>query len=496
MLTGMGSIAREYLRVSHDQSGRARSVTEQHDDNERAGQQHGFTLNGEAYSDVSVSASRYSRKVRGDFARLLADLEHGRFGADLLVMWESSRGSRRVGEWASLIDRLEDASVKVFVTTHGRVYDCANARDRRTLLEDAIDAAYQSDKQSAAIARALAANARDGRPHGRMQYGFKRVYDVLPSGRRVLVAQLAEPVEAAVVSELFERLRKGHSLRSIAGDFLRRGVRTRTGKPFTPQHLGQMALCPAYAGYRTHIPGAKAGGVFRGPLDGATRAVWPALVDAETFWTVRELLLDPARQTSRPGRGVHLLSMIAACDVCGAELTSRNRRGDRMYVCRARGCVAILADELDGHAEKIMLAYLARPDVVRRLRAVRAADAELVTVRTDLAQARSELSALRAAGRARKVTVATLLEIEPALAGRVGELEAREEELRTPPALSVLPPGKDVARRWKAAPMSARRMVARMLLAPSMLGELRLGRTPTPGRRAAAVAERVEWRRD
>ena len=95
---------------------------------------------GEAYSDVSVSASRYSRKTRGDFARLLADLDHDRFRADLLVLWESSRGSRRVGEWATLVDLLEDRGVHVYVTTHARFYDPANARDRRSLMEDAVDA--------------------------------------------------------------------------------------------------------------------------------------------------------------------------------------------------------------------------------------------------------------------------------------------------------------------------------------------------------------------
>src|SRR6266567_9558500 len=93
---------REYLRVSQDRSGRARSVEEQHDDNMAAGQAHGFTINGEAYADVSLSASRYATKVRGEFRELLADLEHGRFGADVLVLWESSRGSRKVGEWVTL----------------------------------------------------------------------------------------------------------------------------------------------------------------------------------------------------------------------------------------------------------------------------------------------------------------------------------------------------------------------------------------------------------
>lgn len=109
---------REYLRVSQDRSGRARSVEEQHNESVRATEPHGITIHGEAYSDVSLSASRYATKVRGDFARLLADLSAGRFGAEVLVLWESSRGSRRVGEWATLVDLLQDAGVKVFVTTH------------------------------------------------------------------------------------------------------------------------------------------------------------------------------------------------------------------------------------------------------------------------------------------------------------------------------------------------------------------------------------------
>jgi hypothetical protein len=49
------------------------------------------------------------------------------------------------------------------------------------------------------------------------------------------------------------------------------------------------------------------------------------------------------------------------------------------------------------------------------------------------------------------------------LLASISGLEVRERELSTPPALSVIPPGQDVARRWKAAPMSAKRQVARLL---------------------------------
>jgi DNA invertase Pin-like site-specific DNA recombinase len=484
---------REYLRVSQDRSGRVRSNDEQHDDNVRAGEQHGFSLNGEAYADESLSASRYATKNRGDFTKLLDDLGAGRFGADILVLWEPSRGSRRVGEWATLVDLLEDAGVKVCVTTHGRIYDPANARDRRSLLEDAVDSEYESAKTSARIRRAAAATAARGEPHGRIPFGYCRRYGIDPGGKRTLVAQDPEPGEAAVVAELFARLKAGHSLKSIERDFAARGIRTRSGKLFDSQHLRDLALRPLYAGLRIHTPGNRTGR-YQGGLDDAVEATWPGLVDRETFFQVRTMLTDPGRRTSRPGRGKHLLSLIGRCDVCSSWLSVTYRRGPREYSCRDFSHVYVDADDLDAVAEQVMLAYLARDDVIERLRAVPEDGGELAQVRAGLAAARAELGTLRSAGRDGKVSVGTLLAVEPGLVGRVEVLEARERELSTPAALTMIEPGEDVARRWAAAPMSARRTVARLLLSPAVLGTLRLARSPSRGHQVDPE-DRIVWDR-
>src|SRR4051794_30031468 len=129
---------REYLRVSLDRSGRARSLEEQHNDNLEAARARDVMLE-QAYRDESISASRYSRKARDGFGQLLADLEKGRFGAEELWLWESSRGSRKVREWVTLIESCEAQRVRIHVTSHGRTYDPSNSRDRRSLLEDAVD---------------------------------------------------------------------------------------------------------------------------------------------------------------------------------------------------------------------------------------------------------------------------------------------------------------------------------------------------------------------
>ncbi len=128
----LNRVGREYLRVSYDRSGRERSQDEQHDENVTAAESIGVTL-GLPYREAgSKSASRYARKTRDDFARLLADLGAGRFGAEVLVLWESSRGSRKVGEWVELIDLCEQQGVTIF-RHHARAGVQARQRARSPL---------------------------------------------------------------------------------------------------------------------------------------------------------------------------------------------------------------------------------------------------------------------------------------------------------------------------------------------------------------------------
>src|SRR5260370_135887 len=153
----------------------------------------------------------------------------------------------------------------------------------------------------------------------------------------------------------------------MARDLAEGGIRTRTGKLFDAQHLRDIALRPLYGGLRIHEPGNRSGR-YQGPLDGAVAAIWPALVKPEVFYTVRQMLQDPNRRTSRPGRGKHLLSLIATC-YCSGPLTVTYRYGEqRQYMCRDSSHIRIDADVLDGYAEQVMCAYLAQPEVIEQLR--------------------------------------------------------------------------------------------------------------------------------
>lgn len=493
--SGVERTAHEYLRVSVDGSGIEESQAEQHDDNERIRHEQGWRR-GRSYKDTG-SASRYARKARDDFDKLIKDLRVGGVftSGDVLQLWESSRGSREQVEWATFLNLLRDHGVLLHVTSHRRVYDLSNPRDRRTLDEDGVDSAYESAKTSVRMKRHMAANALKGRPHGRVPFGYRRTYDP-DTGR--LAAQVPHEAEAPIVQELFERLAQRHSLRSIERDFAARGIVNDSGQSFSAQHLRALATNSTYAGLRVHDVGRKG----RKPSGAATvqEGQWEALVDRRRFYIVQQFLGAPNRRTNgaRPGRAVHEFSMIVKCGVCGGPLAVRHRRergrDEQEFTCHNKSCVSVNKAELDGFATDAVLAALTSPQLYEVLMPNDTAnDADLAEVRDQLADLRQQHDQLAAAVASRQLSPMLAAKAEPQLLADIAKAEQRERELLTPSVLAeLMSPGKDVRQRWTEAAISTKREVARMLFSAEVLGELRVLRSLTPGHRCA-IEQRVQW---
>ncbi|MGH3844876.1 MAG: recombinase family protein [Pseudonocardiaceae bacterium] len=350
--------------------------------------------------------------------------------------------SRGVGEWVRLLEFRERRSVSIFVTTHGRCYEPGNGRDRRSLLEDAVDSKYESAKMSTRGRRAAAANAVAGRPHGRIPYGYRRIFH---PQTRALIAQEAQPDEAKVVQELNRGLIQGHSLKGIARDFGQQDIRTRSGAVWTAQHLRSLAIKPVYAGLRSHAPGRR-GGDRMVDLDSLYEGQWPGLVSRGDWFAVARLLRAPERKTTRPGRAKHLLSHIGRCGACEGTLNVAYREGAHpIYLCSNKGCVRITQADLDTLAEQVRLDYLAQSDVIDTLCAgEHGGDRELTAVQAQLAAVRARHEQLADAVAAGTVSVATLVRAESPLLAEITRLETRERELSTPSALrGLIEPGAD-----------------------------------------------------
>ena len=480
--------AREYRRLSDAKGGT--SIDDQGVDNGEAADENDWDL-GEPYVDEGLSASRYARRRRDDFDQLVSDLQSGptgresRFGADILMLWESSRGSRRVGEWVSFIELCEEKGVRIWVTTHERLYDPANGRDRKALIDDAVDSEYESYKTHRRVSRTTIKEARKGRPHGEAPYGLKPVYD--PSTGK-LVTWVEDKERSMVPKELFAMLHERHTFAHIERTFRERGYLNRSQRPFVHGHLRRMALMHSYAGLRCYK-----GTVYPG--------VWDGLVSEEVFWDVYHYITDPSRATWAGGGACHDLTAGLRCGRCETLLGPRYAEGHPpVYRCSkcGRKIQKEAVDELfigTPDALGLVLEYLARDDIYEILRAPDSDDAAVREVKASLAKARAERDAMRNAKGKTLAEVQVLANSLQALEDDVAELEARERELTVPSAvLSILKPGVDVYTSWQQAPINARRAAIRLLLSPRYLGAPHILAAPNTGRNQQFV-ERIEWRR-
>lgn len=438
-----GLTGREYQRVSHDASGRERSNDEQHTDNVAGCAEEGIALDGAPYRD-RVRASRSSRAVRAGFDQLMADLRDDAFDDDVLVMWESSRGSRRVGEWATLLDLLEDRAKLVFVTTHRRIYDPANPRDRRTLLEDAVDAEYESGKSGLRIGRSMRANAENGHRHGgRRAFGYRAEGGAI------------DEAEAAIVRECVRRVLGGDTVREIAADLNARAVTTSAGNAWHPGPLRNMLAGHRIAGVRTHHGRVVAKGD------------WPAIIDEDTHRRVVATLASRA-PTGRRGRTPWVLTGFLRCGRCRASLVGNtDTGGTRRYVCRRApgysGCGGLTIKGADLEALLGDLATERLADVEARRQASAAADdtGELAELNS-IAAMRIEASDDRAAG---ALSRESYLEQVAALDRRQRDVEARlaAKTRQSAPLDFVLAEGF-LGRRWVDLTVAEQRTILGALI--------------------------------
>ena len=364
------------------------------------------------------------------------------------------------------------------MTTHGRVYDPRNPRDRRSLLEDAVDSEYESAKSAQRIARTMAASAQNGDlPGGRRAFGYDRHGNV-------------DPAEAAVVRDCVRRVLAGETVRSIAASLNAAGVRTPGtvnnpgGNLWRPGPLAKMLRGYRIAGLRTH----------RGRV--VATGSWPAIIDPDDHRRVAAVLADRT-PAGRRGRAKWLLTGVLKCGKCGTSLVGARdgaAKGNvRRYACKAIpgnpacGRLMVKADDLEDLLGALVTERLA--DVEARQAATVAADdtgehAELAR----LAAKRIEVADDYAAD---LITRAQRVEDLAALERRQADVEARlaAKNRATAPLDFVRTEGY-AGRRWadlddaeRAVLLGA--LVERIDVAPATVrGSTRFepGRITAPGR--------------
>lgn len=442
----------QYLRVSLDRSGHARSVDEQRADNERAAARHGWEIVA-SYADPNRSASRYATRTRENYERLLEDIDRRRL--DVLILWEPSRGSRKVSEWVELIEVAEKRKVKFYVTSHQRIYDPANPRDRRSLLEDAVDSEFESGKVSERVSRAVKASADAGRPFGAIPYGYKRLYQ---AGSSSPVRQVPDPETAPVVREIVARVLAGEGLHAIAVDLNRRGVPTpqrvrdrRMGRE--PRERGgwnnakirRLLGTPTMTGWRVHQ------GEVHGPAD------WEPLVSAADHAAAKAIIDNPARRTQRGTEPRYLLSGVAQCGICGAWLRRIMNRNRESYSCagKANTGTGHVVRQLKPLEAKVVLHVVERLEDPGLFEAIARSKARLddtvAEAGREIARLQAQLAEYEAMAAAGGIAADAFGRVAQGLMERIDEARAKLSSAQVVPDVVMDMAGPDARKKWNDA---------------------------------------------
>jgi DNA invertase Pin-like site-specific DNA recombinase len=165
--------AGRYQRASQDKKEQGKSVGDQGKLNVAEINRNGWTDAG-SFTDNDLSASRHAKKERPDFERLMDAIRAGKF--DVLVVWEISRNQRDLAVYVEIRDLCTEVGL-YFWLVGGVLYDLRDKNDRMMLGFQAVQAEWLADSIRDNVLRGIVGAAEAGRPHGKVTYGYRRIYN-------------------------------------------------------------------------------------------------------------------------------------------------------------------------------------------------------------------------------------------------------------------------------------------------------------------------------
>lgn len=406
--------------------------------------------------DSDRSASQWRTKEREGFDEAIRLIESGNYKG--FATWEPSRAGRDLEIFLQLRKACQRNGV--LYLTHGRVYDLSRSDDSFIMgfefLRAEADANTMRDRQL----RTTRLSAENGRPHGRLPYGYRRVYDERTGA---LIRQEPDPHTGQIVRDAAQAVLGGQSMWKI-GQRLQDAGELTPMKPWAENPRGwethtlrQILKNPTIAGKRVH----------RGEIIGD--AQWEGLVSWEDFQRLQRLLKDPSRRVKGAGgtQAKTLMVFIARCHYCGRGLKRgkhhRKNKGIQVrYQCLYRGCykTSISQPALDTYVEEVVLAWFEQPENLALLTTegnewlekASLAQQEIEALRQRWDEASNEFSS-------GNLTLATLKKVERSIKPQI---ETAERALIPPIAderVRDLVSSGDVRTAWAGLPLAEQRKI-------------------------------------
>jgi Raf kinase inhibitor-like YbhB/YbcL family protein len=163
-----------------------------------------------------------------------------------------------------------------------------------------------------------------------------------------------DPIKSAAVKKAYADVLAGRSIYSITQDWNAQGFTSARGKAWTQAAERVVLLNPRNAGLRSH----------NGEIVG--KAVWPAIVDRDTYDGTVALLTNPSRRVGGARGRKYLLSGLAVCGKCGNPLGSlmparqRNQSRQARYHCKKCNGVTRKVESVDKFVLDVVAERLSR----------------------------------------------------------------------------------------------------------------------------------------
>ncbi|MCX5229648.1 recombinase family protein [Streptomyces sp. NBC_00233] len=460
-----------YARMSEDREGAGLGVERQHEDmGELAAQ---LTTRDVEYRIVrrfqDNDLSAYTGKPRPDYLAMLAALRADE--GDCVLAWHTDRLHRSPAELEEYIDLCEPRRIDTRTVKAGHL-DLTTATGRMIARQLGVQARYEVERMVERQKRARVQKVARG------EYcGGPRPYGYESDGTTPILE------EAEALRDACDAFLAGASLRSIAADMNRRGLKTSTGADWEGESLARVLKRPRNAGIS----------VLQGKEVGA--AAWPAIIEESKWRSVAAILADPSRTSASSTALKHLGSGLYVCGKCGATVKSGTKgaseRGLHVYKCRVQPHVTRKMEMVDDLVQYYVLERLSRPDA-SDLVAAREPTVDVEGAQRTMREAREMLDELAAALGAGEMDMR-----EWRMASQVAKRRVANAEAELSRAVAINPVvelvmADDIPKAWKGLDLSRKRSIIDYLMTVTVLPAQR-GRRPGGGY-SDPEAVRIDWK--
>ena len=447
-----------YTRISQDRNGDGAGVARQEADARALAKARGWKVTSVI---VENDTSAAGKKTRPGFERVINAIDDG--SAQVVIAWALDRLTRNRRDTLRLIEACQKQNA-VIALVRGSDLDMSTPAGRLTADLLAAVARSEIETKSDRQKRAHRQAAEQGRRvTGRRPFGYT------PDGMT-----FKEP-EAQAVRDAYQWLLDGVSLGQIARRWNNAGLYTPQGSHrWKGPTVGTCLRKHRNTGLRAHN-------------DETYEAVWPALVDRETWYAALAIMKDPNRLSIRGDQ--RLLTGVALCGVCEGPVHAGGNGGYPVYRCATTtGHFSRKAEPIDDYISEVMILRLSQPDAADLFAPPDTGPnkSELIREADRLRRKLDGLAALYAEG---ILTAKGVRKSNDNLKAQLDIVDAKLAEVNgIPKAARTLVKAADVRAAWDVLEVADRREIIRALAAVYL---------DPPGRgawRFRPETVRIEWR--